>query len=324
MISASYGVTFMVALLISCALTPLVRKFSFWANIVAAPSPRKVHKVPMPQAGGLAVYGGFVLTLVVVFYFGIIDRNILMTRLWTQLLGLFIGGTFILILGVFDDKYALPAKVKLAGQIIAAFILVLFGIKVEFLSNPFNGMFFLPSWMSVGLTLLWVVGLTNALNLIDGLDGLLAGVTGISCFVLFMIAIQKGQILVAILLLALMGSCCGFLRYNFNPAKIFMGDTGSLFLGYMLAALSIVGALKSTATLAFGVPILVFALPIFDTTSAIVRRFLKGRPIFQPDKEHFHHQLLNLGLNHRQAVLFIYLISGFMGVAALALNYVAR
>jgi UDP-GlcNAc:undecaprenyl-phosphate/decaprenyl-phosphate GlcNAc-1-phosphate transferase len=324
MISAEYAVTFMVAFLISCALTPLVKKFAFRANIIAAPSPRKMHKVPMPQAGGLAVYSGFILSLLIVFSFGIMNRNFLMTRDWTQLLGLFVGGTFILILGVIDDKYALPAKVKLCGQIIAAIILILFGIKIEFLCQPFNEMFYLATWPSIILTIIWVVGLTNALNLIDGLDGLLAGVTSIACFVLFIIAMQKSQFLVAIMLLSLMGSCCGFLRYNFNPARIFMGDTGSLFLGYMLAAFSIVGALKTTATLALGVPILVFALPIFDTLSAIVRRFIKGRPIFQPDKEHVHHQLMKLGLNQKQAVLFIYLISGFMGVAALALNYVAR
>jgi UDP-GlcNAc:undecaprenyl-phosphate GlcNAc-1-phosphate transferase len=251
-------------------------------------------------------------------------RDILMTREWTQLLGLFLGGTFILIVGILDDRYALSPKVKLGGELLATAILIIFGIKIEFLSNPFNGILYLGALPGIILTVLWIVGLTNALNFIDGLDGLLAGVTSISCFVLFIIAVQKNQLLVATLLLALMGGCCGFLRYNFNPAKIFMGDTGALFLGYILGALSIVGALKSTATMAFCVPILVFGLPICDTLVAIVRRTLRGRSIFQADKEHLHHQLIKCGLNQRQAVLIIYILSGCLGMAALAINYMSR
>ncbi len=324
MLAGSYLLTFLIALTITCLLTPLVEKFAVRLKILAQPNPRKMHKVPIPQAGGLAIYGGFILSLVIIFSFSLMDRNVLITKDWTQLLGLFLGGTFILILGMIDDKYELPAKVKLAGQIIAALILIVFGIRIQFLNNPFNGMLYLGTWPSIILTLFWVIGLTNALNFIDGLDGLLAGVTGISCFALFIIALMKEQILVALLLLALMGSCCGFLRYNFNPARIFMGDTGSLFLGYMLASFSIVGALKVTTTLAFCVPILVFALPICDTLAAIIRRFMKGRSIFQPDKEHLHHQLLKLGLNQKQAVCVIYLLSGFMGIAALAFIYVVH
>ena len=207
-----------------CALTPLVEKFAVKAKILAQPNPRKMHKVPIPQAGGMAIYGGFVLSLIIVFALGIMDRNLLVTRDWTQLLGLFLGGTFILIIGILDDRFDIPARVKFAGQFIAAAILIIFGVKIEFLNNPFNGMFYLGTWSSIILTMLWVVGLTNALNFIDGLDGLLAGVTGISCLALFIIAVQKQQFLVAVLLLALMGSCCGFLKYNFNPARIFMGD----------------------------------------------------------------------------------------------------
>jgi len=324
MLAGSYLLTFLISLTITCLLTPLVEKFAVRLKILAQPNPRKMHKVPIPQAGGLAIYGGFILSLVIIFSFSLMDRNVLITKDWTQLLGLFLGGTFILILGMIDDKYELPAKVKLVGQIIAALILIVFGIRIQFLNNPFNGMLYLGIWPSIILTLFWVIGLTNALNFIDGLDGLLAGVTGISCFALFIIALMKEQILVALLLLALMGSCCGFLRYNFNPARIFMGDTGSLFLGYMLASFSIVGALKVTTTLAFCVPILVFALPICDTLAAIIRRFMKGRSIFQPDKEHLHHQLLKLGLNQKQAVCVIYLLSGFMGIAALAFIYVVH
>ncbi|HPZ09631.1 MAG TPA: MraY family glycosyltransferase, partial [Candidatus Eremiobacteraeota bacterium] len=175
MISADYVPTFLIAFAISCALTPLVKKLAFYFKIVALPDARKMHKTPMPQGGGLAVYSAFILTLLIVFYFGIMERNLLMTREWTQLFGLFLGGTFILLLGLVDDKYALPAKIKLFGQIVAAIILIIFGIKINFLNNPFNGMFYLSVWPSIILTMFWVVGLTNALNLIDGLDGLLAG-----------------------------------------------------------------------------------------------------------------------------------------------------
>jgi UDP-GlcNAc:undecaprenyl-phosphate GlcNAc-1-phosphate transferase len=180
---------------------------------------------------------------------------------------------------------------------------------------------FLPGWVSVGITVFWIVGLTNAINLLDGLDGLLAGVSGISAAFLCIVSLMKGQLLVATMLAALSGSALGFLRYNFNPARMFMGDTGSLFLGVMFASLSTMGALKLPMALAFTIPVFVMGLPIADTTWAIVRRAWARRPIFSPDKEHLHHRLLNLGLSQKQVVAVIWIMNGMLGLVGVILAY---
>jgi UDP-GlcNAc:undecaprenyl-phosphate GlcNAc-1-phosphate transferase len=221
----------------------------------------------------------------------------------------------ITILGVLDDVYQLPAKVKLLGQIAAACVLVLFDIRIEWVNNPLGGFFYLDM-LSIPFTILWVISFTNVVNLIDGLDGLAAGVSAIASLTVILVAIQMGYFHVALLTAALAGAIIGFIRYNFNPATIFMGDTGSMFLGYMLAAISIYGAVKTATTIALIVPAIALGLPILDTAFAIMRRYVNGKPIFQPDKGHLHHRLLDTGMSHKEVVLFMYGITAILCIGA--------
>ena len=264
-----------------------------------------------PRMGGLAIYAGFVLAVLASIHIN------------HEIMGLLLGGTVILIVGIIDDLMQLPAKVKLLGQIIAACVLILFDIRIDWITNPFGEMIYV-NYFSIPLTILWVVSLTNTVNLIDGLDGLAAGVSTIASLTILMVAVQQNFWVVAILTAALAGSALGFLQHNFNPAKIFMGDTGSMFLGYMLAAISVIGTVKSAATIALVVPIVALGLPIMDTAFAIIRRYMSGRPIFKPDKGHLHHRLLDMGMTQKQAVLLMYVISGCLGLSAIALTEVNK
>ena len=232
------------------------------------------------------------------------------------------GGSLIVLLGLIDDYKNLPAKVKLLGQIVCACVLVAFDVRIDFITDPFGDYLYLE-YLAIPATIFWIVGLTNTVNLIDGLDGLAAGVATIASVTICLVALQQGYALVAVLTAALAGAAIGFLFYNFNPAKIFMGDTGSMFLGFMLAGISVIGAVKSAATIALIVPILALGLPIMDTTFAIVRRYRGGVPIFKPDKGHLHHRLLDLGFTQRQAVLLMYIISALLGLSAVALTEVS-
>ncbi|MDU2063808.1 MAG: MraY family glycosyltransferase [Sporomusaceae bacterium] len=305
----SYVVAFITALVLAYLITPSVIKLAIKLGAMDAPDARKVHKHPIPRMGGLAIYIGFVVAVLASMH---MDKDIL---------GLLAGGTVILLVGIADDMLQLPAKVKLLGQIAAAIVLVLFDIQIEWLTNPFGDMIYVE-YFSVPITILWVVGLTNTVNLIDGLDGLAAGVSTIAALTILLVALQQNFWIVAVLTSALAGSALGFLQHNFNPAKVFMGDTGSMFLGYMLAAISILGTVKSAATIALIVPIVALGLPIMDTTFAIIRRYNSGQPIFKPDKGHLHHRLLAMGLSQKQAVLLMYVISGCLGLSAIALTEV--
>lgn len=300
---------FTIALAVAYIVTPQVKHLAIKAGALDAPDARKVHTKPIPRMGGLAIYAGFVLAVLASVH---VNREIM---------GLLAGGTFILIIGIIDDIMQLSAKVKLLGQIAAAAILIFFDIRIEWLTNPFGDMIYVE-YLSIPLTILWVVGLTNTVNLIDGLDGLAAGVSTIASITILLVALQQNFWSVAILSAALAGSALGFLQHNFNPAKIFMGDTGSMFLGYMLAAVSVTGTVKSAATIALIVPIVALGLPIMDTAFAIIRRYMSGKPIFKPDKGHLHHRLLEMGLTQRQAVLLMYAISGCLGMSAIALTEV--
>ncbi|MGI6092387.1 MAG: undecaprenyl/decaprenyl-phosphate alpha-N-acetylglucosaminyl 1-phosphate transferase [Veillonellaceae bacterium] len=307
----AYFVAFTIALAVAYIATPQVINLATKAGALDAPDARKVHTKPIPRMGGLAIYAGFVLAVLASMH---VNREIM---------GLLAGGTFILIIGIIDDIMQLSAKVKLLGQIAAAAVLVLFDIRIEWLTNPFGEMIYVE-YLAIPLTILWVVGLTNTVNLIDGLDGLAAGVSTIASITILLVALQQNFWSVAILSAALAGSALGFLQHNFNPAKIFMGDTGSMFLGYMLAAVSVTGAVKSAATIALIVPIVALGLPIMDTAFAIIRRYMSGKPIFKPDKGHLHHRLLEMGLTQKQAVLLMYVISGCLGMSAIALTEVNR
>ncbi|PZN06464.1 MAG: undecaprenyl-phosphate alpha-N-acetylglucosaminyl 1-phosphate transferase, partial [Bacillota bacterium] len=207
---------------------------------------------------------------------------------------------------------------KFLGQLAAAVILVAFGTRIDFVTNPLGGMIYV-GWWGIPLTILWIVALTNSLNFIDGLDGLAAGIAAIACIPLLVIAQQRDATAVVLLTACLLGASLGFLPFNFNPARVFMGDTGAMFLGYMLAAIAVEGALKGATAIALSIPLLTLGLPVFDTACAVIRRGRHGRPIYQADAGHVHHRLLQLGLSHRQAVLVLYGVSGLLGAGALVL-----
>lgn len=298
---------FIIAILISLIMTPLVRKFAFKIGAIDIPKDeRRVHKEPMPLLGGLAIYIAVVITTLI---FLPLDKT---------LISILVGGTIILISGVIDDMRGLSPKLKILFQLMAGLSLIAGDVKVDFITNPFtvNNVVIYLKWLSIPITLFWVVGITNTLNLIDGLDGLAAGVAMISSLSLTFVADKFGYTMVILVAAIVAGSTIGFLPYNFNPAKIFMGDTGALFLGFMLAAISIEGVMKSVATIAIIVPIIILGVPIFDTTFAIFRRLLSGRSIMSADKGHLHHRLLARGFSQRKTVLILYAISGAFGVFA--------
>lgn len=300
---SAYGFPFLLAMFVSYVLTPYIKKLAFKIGAIDKPDNRKVHKKIMPRLGGLAIYIAFMAGAV---------ASLEMT--W-DIIGILLGGTVIVAIGILDDKYQLPAKVKLLGQIAAACVLVLFDIRIEWINNPFGGYYYLDL-LSIPLTIFWVISFTNVVNLIDGLDGLAAGVSAIASVTVILVSVQMGYYHVAVMTAALAGGIVGFIRYNFNPATIFMGDTGSMFIGYMLAAISVYGAVKTAATVALIVPAIALGLPIMDTAFAIMRRYSNGKPIFQPDKGHLHHRLLAMGMNQKQAVLLMYAITAALGIAA--------
>jgi UDP-GlcNAc:undecaprenyl-phosphate GlcNAc-1-phosphate transferase len=317
-----YLTAFSLALVGSLILTPVAERLAVRMGAMDAPDPRKVHHVPTPRWGGLAVAAGVLLSVVLTLLLYRQAQAYLDFRTQRYLTGILAGGCLMLLLGMLDDRFNLPAKVKLMGQILIAVILIKSGVVITFLTIPGMGFVYLPAWLSWGLSLLWIVGITNAINLLDGLDGLLSGVSTIVAFLFFVVALLKGQFVVALVMASLAGACGGFLRYNYNPARIFLGDSGSLLLGMLFASLSIVGALKVTTTAAIFVPVLFLGLPIFDTSFAILRRFLAGRPIFSPDKEHVHHQLLARGMSVKQAVMLIYAICFTLGAIGISLAFI--
>lgn len=308
----------MAALIVSLVLMPAVIWLANKTGAMDAPNARKVHTKPIPRIGGLGIYAGFMAAVVfVAVKFGLDGEQL------KETIGLIVSGSLIVALGLADDYKNLPAKIKLLGQICAAAVLVVgFGVRIDFVTDPFGDYIYLE-WFAIPATMFWLVGLTNTVNLIDGLDGLAAGVAAIASFTILLIALEQNFILVAVLTAALAGAAVGFLKYNFHPAEIFMGDTGSMFLGFMLAGISVTGAVKSVATIALIVPIFALGLPILDTTFAIVRRLRGGVPIFKPDKGHLHHRLLSVGFTQRQAVLLMYVISALFGLSAIALTEVS-
>ncbi len=314
-------VAFLLGFLYTLLLVPLVKRLALRFGALDKPNARKVHHVPIPLWGGLGVFGGYLLAMATVIALSPSFRQALTTVTRSQLLGMTIGGLLIVIVGLIDDRFGMPAKVKFACQLLIGLVMFYFGIRIDYLTVPFYGVVFLNSFESIAVTLFWIAGITNALNLIDGLDGLLAGVSLTVASVFFVVSLMKGQFVIVLVMACLAGCSIGFLRYNFNPAQIFMGDTGSLFFGLMFAGWSIIGLLKSTATFAFLMPIFLMAVPIFDTTFAILRRLWNHKPIFQADKGHLHHRLMGLGFNQRQVVLIIYAINTAFGLCGLALFY---
>src|SRR5690625_3039092 len=288
-----------------CALllTPLVIKYS----AMDKPNYRKIHVEPMPTMGGIAIFVSFLIGLLILqpsspYHFSIV-----------------VGAILIVVLGFFDDLYNLTAKAKFLGQILVAVIVVFGGgLQVEFINLPFGGQIEF-GWFSIIVTILWIVGITNAVNFIDGLDGLAAGISAIALFTIAVMSILMGNVYVLTMSVILFWSILGFLPYNFHPAKIFMGDTGAMFLGYMISVLSLLG-FKNVAIISFIIPILILAVPIFDTFIAIVRRIVQKQKITSPDSSHLHHRLIKLGMTHKQTVIFMYVLSGMFSIAAILLS----
>ncbi|EHM39457.1 MraY family glycosyltransferase [Anaeroglobus geminatus] len=300
----AYVVPFFIALIVSYAVTPGVKKLAIKIGAIDKPDERKVHTHVIPRLGGLAIYIGFMAA-------GLYSMPV-----FPEFFGFLLGAAAIVLLGIWDDIRNIPARVKLAGQIIAAAIPVAYGVQIEWVTNPFGTILIIPEWLAVPVTVFWIVGFTNTVNLIDGLDGLAAGVSVIASISMFFMAVSMNQYLPAMILVAMSGAALGFLQYNFNPAKIFMGDTGSMLLGYTMAVVAVLGLVKTAATVALIVPIIALGVPIMDTLFAIIRRKMSGVPVFQPDKGHLHHRLLALGMTQKQAVLSMYMVSVLLGFVA--------
>ena len=299
---------FSMAFVISLALTPVAKMIAYKIGAIDIPKDkRRVHKKPIPRLGGLAIYYGFLIS---VLFFCRLDK---------QLIGIVAGSMLIVGIVIIDDVMQLKASIKFVVQLIAALIVAYCDVRITAVSMPVaivpSGILSLGV-MSIPITVMWIVGVTNAVNLIDGLDGLAVGVSSIATFSLFFIAILAGEPIVALIAAALAGSCLGFLPYNFNPAKIFMGDTGSTFLGYMLSIICIQGLFKGYVVISFIIPFLILGLPIFDTAYAILRRLKNKQPIMSPDRGHLHHRLIDMGLSQKQTVAILYIITMILGLSA--------
>jgi len=311
-----------IALLVTVLLTPVVRRLSVQWGLVDEPDARKVHTKPVSRLGGVAIFAGFMAAVAAqwigeVFF----DLPGLFVDTRTELIGVLIGMVLIFLLGLLDDIYTLGPGIKFMGQLVAASVVVIAGLRIDFIGSPLSGNLVALGLLGIPITLIYIAGFTNVINLIDGLDGLAAGVTAIAASTFLVLALQASHWGAAALSAALIGACIGFLRYNFNPASIFMGDSGALFLGFALATISLMGVMKTVAAIALAVPLLIIGVPVFDTGSAIIRRLKHKRPIQEADKGHIHHRLLGRGFDQRQTVLIIYAWSGALAVGALAMRW---
>jgi len=293
------------SLSLALVLTPAVIWLARRAGAVDRPGVRTVHTRPVPRIGGIAIFLSAVGLIVPVLF---LDNQVgdIFRRASLQISTLLGTAALIFLVGLVDDLKGLPARVKLAAELIGAMLLCHVGVRISMLEITEGHVLYLGQW-GTPLTVLWIIGITNAVNLSDGLDGLAAGVSAVACAVIAIFAIYSENLVMAIFMLALLGGLTGFLFYNFNPARIFMGDCGSLFVGFTIAASSAMCLTKSYALVGLALPVLALGIPIFDTLFAILRRFLERRSLFAPDRSHFHHRLIDLGLKQRYAVLAIYL-----------------
>jgi UDP-GlcNAc:undecaprenyl-phosphate GlcNAc-1-phosphate transferase len=301
---ATYLIVYGVAAALSLVATPAVIRLAVRIGAVDQPGPRKVHTVPIPRIGGLVILfalAGSVLMAVALD--GTIRQEV--GRNLTQFLGLLSAASLVLAVGLVDDIRGLRAQHKLVAEIAAAAALCALGVRIESLGA--KGLFQIQfGWLSWPLTILWIVGITNSVNLIDGLDGLAAGISAIACATVLAFALQAHQAVMAVLMLAMLGGLTAFLVYNFNPARIFLGDCGSLFLGFMLAGASVFSSTKTATAVGLALPLLAMGIPVFDTLLAMLRRALARRSLFAPDRRHIHHHLTALGLRQRHAVFLLY------------------
>ena len=300
--------TLLICFFASILITPLVKSLAIKIGATDQPNDRKVHTKVMPRLGGLAIYISFLLGILIYQPESPYTNSII------------IGSIVIIITGILDDIFELSARVKLLGQLIAASIVIFYGgVQVEFINLPFSDNQLEFGYLSIPITFIWIVGITNAINLIDGLDGLAAGVSSIGLITISVMAILIPNPVVVVMGAILVASTLGFLIFNFHPAKIFMGDTGALFLGYMIAVLSLLG-FKNVTIISLVIPVIILGVPISDTFYAIMRRILNKKPISTPDKSHVHHCLLGLGFTHRQTVVLIYALASFFGLVAVIVS----
>ncbi|MEM9088994.1 MAG: MraY family glycosyltransferase [Cyanobacteria bacterium P01_F01_bin.53] len=331
--SVYHLLAFLIAAVVVLVLTPVVRKVGLASGRVDLPGGRKVHSQPMVRLGGIAIFLGVFLALLLVWFSGgFLGANgepldpVADNSIW----GVTLGGIAFFLIGLIDDLFGLSAMSRLIAQSIVASLAWYVGVDIAFLSLPFvenldlafvqDGIIQLPNWLSLIVTIVWLVGMTNAINWIDGLDGLAAGVSGIAALVMMAVSLFMGQPAAALIAAALAGASLAFLRYNFNPAQIFMGDGGSYFIGFTLAGVGIIGLVKGVTTVAVLLPSLTLAIPILDMSAVILLRLRKGLSPFVADKRHLHHRLLNAGFSHRFTVLFIYALAFWVGSLAMAFS----
>ena len=310
---------FLIAFIISLAITPIIIRIVIRKGITARALDKTDGERDVPLLGGISIFIAFTISTSLAF---LLSRGKLLGEYDIHFLGLITGSVIILALGIYDDIRGIKAPIKLLFQTLAAVIMILCGYNLGIITNPFGGQIELGLW-GVPITILWIVGLTNAFNLIDGLDGLACGVAGIAGLTLFFCSLD-GPPFMPIIVIGLVGACFGFLRYNLYPARIFLGDTGSLLLGFILAAVSIQSSFKTTAGIALILPLIALLLPISDTLIAFLRRIMKGQNPLRGDRRHLHHRLLLLGYSQKQVVRMFYLLTINLGIIALVMKYAGR
>lgn len=321
------AIAFLLAFITAYVLTPYTMRLAKKVGAIDIPNDRRVNNKPMPRLGGLAVICGFLVSTIYLIIVMNLEHSINLfgsEQYWLKLLGMFLGITILGVTCFIDDSKGIPSWAKLIAQIVAAIIVVICGVRIENINIPFfDNKIWLQDWFSYILTIGWIIGITNAINLIDGLDGLSSGISLISCVSLLIIFTLNESPLIAILLItALGGAIMGFLPFNFSPARTFIGDTGSNFLGFALSIISILGVAKTYTAIVLIAPIIVLALPIFDTLYAIVRRLINGKSIkavFKADKGHLHHRLMKKGYTQKQAVFILYGLTTTFGMFAVIL-----
>jgi len=294
-------------------MSPVIIRFATKRGVMDKPSERKPHVKPIPTLGGTAVFCGFIAAVFVCFPF--LPEGLSTDEIFA-VMGISLGAALSFIIGLFDDLFGLKPSKKFTFQVLIAAGGILFGLKIGFLTGIGTDFLYLSGPITVILTILWVTALMNAINLIDGMDGLASGISAIAACAFLVLGLVQGQIVPALLSAAILGASLGFIPFNFHPAKIFLGDAGSLLLGYLLATVSIVGPFKTTTALTVALPILILGLPLFDTSFAILRRSITGRKISEADTNHVHHQLSRRGLGHRGTVLVLYGVAFILAIFA--------
>lgn len=319
----SVVITFVASTIFTWLFIPPLRKFALQVGWADQPNERRLNRLPLPNAGGLAIFGGFIVSIMVAW----ILRPIAVDLITIQVLTILLGGSLLVMVGFIDDQYGLSPLFRLATQTLAAILLLVNGLSIDYNAISLSFLPMLPEWLnqlvSVGLTVLWVVGLTNALNLLDGVDGVVGGVSFVGSVILLVTAAQFPDRAAAVVLLAgLAGAALGYLRHNFNPSLIIMGDAGSTLFGFTLAAVSMLGTLKLSAGASFVVPLIILALPVLDTTQVVIGRLRRGikNPLAHPDKTHIHHRLLQRTANARYTAVILWAISTFCGAIGMLLQ----